>query len=89
MVLPVEKMRPFSEDMAVYGAGSNWVDVELSNQFFATGRFTLGWDHAHAEDLYAFIASLKAGDIIYLKAKGIRRLLMQGQNGKRGSVHAP
>jgi len=54
--------------MAIYGAGSTWDNDEQCDQFFASGRFTLGWNHASAEDLYSFIASLKAGDLIYLKA---------------------
>jgi hypothetical protein len=54
--------------MAIFGAGSNWDNEEQKDSFFKEGNFVLGWDDKNANDLYAIIASLKVGDIIYLKS---------------------
>lgn len=66
--------------MAIYGVGSRWDEGEVSEQFFKAGNFTLGWDENNAKDLYVFLASLKAGDILYLKANqpGSRNIRVKG-----------
>lgn len=66
--------------MAIYGVGSKWNDEELAPTFFNEKTFTLGWDEENAEDLYSFLASLKAGDILYLKANrpGSRVIRVKG-----------
>ena len=66
--------------MAIYGVGSKWNDKELAPTFFNEKTFTLGWDEENAEDLYSFLASLKAGDILYLKANrpGSRTIRVKG-----------
>ena len=66
--------------MAIYGVGSKWNDKELAPTFFNEKTFTLGWDEENAEDLYSFLASLKAGDILYLKANrpGSRIIRVKG-----------
>lgn len=74
--------------MAIYGVGSNWSGTELREQFFAENRFVLGWNEACANDLYSFIASLKAGDILYLKTNqpGSRIIKVKGIGIVRKSV---
>jgi hypothetical protein len=66
--------------MAIYGAGSNWDGQEASDLFFHEGKFILGWNEESAEDLYSFISSLKAGDILYIKANrpGSRSIRVKG-----------
>jgi hypothetical protein len=66
--------------MAIFGAGSKWDEEEVSEQFFADGNFIIGWDREHAGDLQSSLASLKIGDIIYLKANrpGSRHLRIKG-----------
>ena len=66
--------------MAIFGVGSKWEDKELKNQFFSEGKFILGWNEASAKDLYAFVASLKVGDILYIKANapGSRSIRVKG-----------
>lgn len=54
--------------MAIFGVGSNWSGEELRERFFSESRFILGWNEVSARDLYAFMASLKVGDILYIKA---------------------
>lgn len=58
--------------MAIFGVGSKWEDEELKDQFFSEGKFILGWNEGSAKDLYAFVASLKVGDILYIKANAPR-----------------
>lgn len=66
--------------MAIFGVGSKWKDEELKNQFFSEGKFILGWNEASAKDLYEFVASLKVGDILYIKANapGSRSIRVKG-----------
>jgi hypothetical protein len=66
--------------MAIFGVGSKWDEDELKEQFFAEGKFILGWNEESAKDLYAFAASLKVGDILYIKANqpGSRTIRVKG-----------
>lgn len=66
--------------MAIYGVGSNWDGEELRDRFFAEEKFILGWNQESAKDLYAFVASLKVGDILYIKANqpGSRNIRVKG-----------
>jgi len=66
--------------MAIYGAGSMWDGEEMSEQFFAQGNFVVGWNRATGGDLQASLASLKIGDIIYLKGNrpGSRVIRVKG-----------
>ncbi len=54
--------------MAIFGAGSKWENEELKDDFFENNNYVIGWDIEDANDLYNMISSIKAGDIIYLKA---------------------
>lgn len=66
--------------MAIFGVGSKWNDKELKSNFFSTNKFILGWNEESAKDLYSFVASLKVGDILYIKANapGSRRIRVKG-----------
>lgn len=66
--------------MAIYGVGSKWNEKELKERFFKEGRFILGWNESSAKDLYAFVSSLKVGDILYIKSNqpGARVLRVKG-----------
>jgi hypothetical protein len=66
--------------MAIYGVGSNWSGEELRERFFTDGRFILGWNEESAMDLYSFVASLKVGDILYIKSNqpGARTIRVKG-----------
>lgn len=67
--------------MAIFGAGSTWDGTEEQKQdFFDQGNFAIGWSYEDARDVYLALASLKAGDIIYLKsnAPGTRRIRVKG-----------
>jgi hypothetical protein len=66
--------------MAIFGVGSNWNGEELKDRFFSEGKFILGWNEESAKDLYAFVASLKVGDILYIKANqpGSRNIRVKG-----------
>jgi len=66
--------------MAIFGVGSNWSGEELRERFFSESRFILGWNEVSARDLYAFMASLKVGDILYIKANqpGSRTIRVKG-----------
>jgi hypothetical protein len=66
--------------MAIYGVGSNWGGTELKDRFFSEDRFILGWNEESAKDLYSFVSSLKAGDILYIKANqpGSRTIRVKG-----------
>jgi len=66
--------------MAIFGVGSKWEEEELKDQFFGEGKFILGWNEESAKDLYAFVASLKVGDILYIKANqpGSRTIRVKG-----------
>ena len=67
-------------NMAIFGAGSNWDGTEMCRDFFTKGLFIIGWDRASGRDLQSSLASLKIGDIIYLKASrpGSRNLRIKG-----------
>jgi hypothetical protein len=54
--------------MAIYGAGSNWDGDEMKEEFFKNNNFIIGWNINEAQDLYNLISTMKAGDIVYLKA---------------------
>jgi hypothetical protein len=66
--------------MAIFGVGSTWNGEELRERFFAESRFILGWNEVSARDLYALMASLKVGDILYIKANqpGSRIIRIKG-----------
>jgi hypothetical protein len=66
--------------MAIYGVGSKWKDEELKEQFFSEEKFILGWNEKSAKDLYSFVAALKVGDILYIKANspGARVIRVKG-----------
>lgn len=65
--------------MAIFGVGSNWNEEE-KDRFFSEGKFILGWNEENAKDLYAFVAALKVGDILYIKANrpGSRKIRVKG-----------
>ena len=66
--------------MAIFGVGSSWDGQELKDRFFAESRFILGWNERNAQDLYSFVAALKVGDILYIKANqpGSRTIRIKG-----------
>jgi len=67
--------------MAIFGAGSTWDGVdEQKENFFANENYVVGWDYLTAKDLYTALASLKTGDIIYLKsnAPGSKSIRVKG-----------
>ena len=53
--------------MAIYGIGA-YYDQDVSPRFIQQGLAGTGWSLAEAPELHRFIASLKVGDIVYLKA---------------------
>ena len=65
--------------MAIFGVGSNWSGEE-KDRFFSEGKFILGWNEESAKDLYAVVAALKVGDILYIKANqpGSRTIRVKG-----------
>ncbi|MGB7591307.1 MAG: hypothetical protein WCD04_08125 [Terriglobia bacterium] len=66
--------------MAIFGVGSNWNGEEKRDRFFDERKFIVGWDVDSARDLYAFLASLKVGDVLYIKANqpGARVISVKG-----------
>jgi len=66
--------------MAIYGAGSVWDEEEVREDFFANGTFVIGWNRITGSDLQSSLASLKIGDIIYLKSNrpGSRSIRVKG-----------
>lgn len=66
--------------MAIFGVGSNWSGTELKERFFEEGKFILGWNEESAKDLYSFVSTLKAGDILYIKSNqpGSRTVKVKG-----------
>lgn len=54
--------------MAIYGAGSNWIDGEKKITFFENSCYSIGWAYDDAKDLYNVLSTFKVGDIIYLKS---------------------
>lgn len=53
--------------MAIYGIGA-YYDRDVSNDFIKKKLAGVGWSSSDAPELHKFIASLKVGDIIYIKA---------------------
>lgn len=53
--------------MAIYGIGA-YYDEDVSSDFITHNLAGTGWSFADAPELHKFIASLKIGDIIYIKA---------------------
>lgn len=67
--------------MAIFGAGSTWDGGdEQKDDFFVNENYVIGWDYVSARDLYTALASLKTGDILYLKsnAPGSKTLRVKG-----------
>jgi len=66
--------------MAIFGVGSTWDGVEQKEIFFRQGKFILGWNDESAKDVYVAVASLKVGDILYLKSNqpGARIINVKG-----------
>jgi hypothetical protein len=54
--------------MAIFAVGANYDGADVSQQFIDRGLAGVGWDHASAPELHQLIASLKVGDIVYIKA---------------------
>lgn len=53
--------------MAIYGIGA-YYDHDVSPDFIANNLAGAGWSVVDAPELHRFIASLKVGDIVYIKA---------------------
>ena len=53
--------------MAIYGIGA-YYDHDVSPDFISSNLAGVGWNSIDAPELHKFIASLKVGDIVYLKA---------------------
>ena len=53
--------------MAIYGIGA-YYDKDVSHDFISHSLVGIGWSFEDAPELHKFIASLKVGDIIYIKA---------------------
>ena len=66
--------------MAIYGAGSIWDGEDVQDDFFSDDCFTIGWNRQSGADLQSSLASLKIGDIIYLKSNqpGSRSIRVKG-----------
>jgi hypothetical protein len=59
--------------MAIYGIGAHYNDDgDVSSDFISNNLAGVGWGVAAAPELHKFIASLKVGDIIYIKAASPR-----------------
>ena len=54
--------------MAIYGVGAYHDDHDVSQGFIARSLAGVGWSEEEAPELHRFIAPLKVGDIIYIKA---------------------
>ncbi|WP_461629512.1 hypothetical protein [Labilibaculum euxinus] len=53
--------------MAVYGVGA-YYDRDVSQEFIQNGIVGVGWNEIDAPELEEYFKSLKAGDIVYIKA---------------------
>lgn len=53
--------------MAVYGVGA-YYDRDVSQNFIQNEIIGVGWDEIDAPELEEYFKSLKAGDIVYIKA---------------------
>ena len=54
--------------MAIFAVGANYDGEDVSPQFITQSIAGVGWSQASAPELHQLIASLKVGDIIYIKA---------------------
>ena len=55
--------------MAIYAIGSHYEGTRDVSDDFIKGNFVgIGWPNSYAPELHQFIASLKVGDIIYIKS---------------------
>lgn len=54
--------------MAIFAVGANYDGNDVSSQFIAHRMAGVGWDFESAPELHQLIASLKVGDIVYIKA---------------------
>jgi hypothetical protein len=54
--------------MAIYAIGANYEKVDVSKKFIKQSIAGPGWSEKDAPELKQFIASLKVGDIIYIKS---------------------
>lgn len=67
--------------MAIFGFGSTWDNREEKKEtFFSESKAIIGWNKKTADDLYSLVASIKVGDIIYLKSNqpGSRTITVKG-----------
>jgi hypothetical protein len=53
--------------MAIYGVGA-YYDRDVSGDFISQNLVGVGWDTQDAPELQEYFQSLKAGDIVYIKA---------------------
>lgn len=53
--------------MAIYGVGA-YYDRDVSSEFISQNLVGVGWDTEEAPELQEYFQSLKAGDIVYIKA---------------------
>ena len=53
--------------MAIYGIGA-YYDHDISQDFLGGNFVGVGWSATDAPELHQIIASLKVGDIVYIKA---------------------
>ena len=66
--------------MAIFGMGSKWGDNELTESFFEREKITIGWNEGNGNDVHYLLASIKIGDLIYIKSNrpGSRDLKIKG-----------
>jgi hypothetical protein len=53
--------------MAIFGIGA-YYDKDMSQEFIDNSIAGPGWDESEAPELFQYIASLKVGDIVYIKS---------------------
>lgn len=53
--------------MAIFGIGA-YYDEDVSAQFIQHSIAGPGWDELKAPELFQYVASLKVGDIVYIKS---------------------
>ena len=54
--------------MAIYGIGAYYDGDDVSEEFIDNNIIGTGWSITDAPDVHEYFTSLKAGDIIYIKA---------------------
>ena len=54
--------------MAIYGVGAYHSGWDRTTEFLEQGIVGVGWDEEDAPELQLYFRSLKAGDIVYIKA---------------------